>query len=77
MFKKPTLGWRTKEKLIKEFRQGAVADRWSERRLLILLAEYRMNCRREFMEELADIVDIQPMCDYYTVSRADLFRMAR
>lgn len=49
---KPPLGWRTKEKLLREFHQGGIADRWSERRLLILLAEYRMHCRNELLQEL-------------------------
>ena len=49
--KKPPLGWRTHAKLLREFHQGGISDRWSERRLLILLAEYRMNCRRELLEE--------------------------
>jgi hypothetical protein len=50
--KRPPLGWRTHAKLLREFHQGGIADRWSERRLLILLAEYRLNCRRELMEEI-------------------------
>ena len=55
--KRPLIGWKTKEKLLQEFHQGGIADRWSERRLLILLAEYRLNCRRELAESLAKEID--------------------
>lgn len=50
---KPPLGWRTHAKLLKEFRQGETQSRWSERRFLILLAEYRLNCRRELVEQFS------------------------
>lgn len=53
--RRPPIGWRTKAKLLKEFRQGGIADRWSERRLLILLAEYRLNCRRELIHEAEQV----------------------
>jgi hypothetical protein len=48
---KPPLGWRTHDKLVREFRQGETQSRWSERRFLILMAEYRLNCRRELVAE--------------------------
>ena len=50
--KRPTLGWRTPAKIIREWHQGGLAARWSPRRLLFLLAEYRLNCRRELVLEL-------------------------
>lgn len=54
LMKKPTLGWRTSAKLMKEFRQGETQSRWSERRFLILMAEYRMNCRHELLVEIEE-----------------------
>ncbi len=70
--KRPPLGWRTHAKLLREFRQGGIADRWSERRLLILLAEYRLNCRRELVETFRDAVGttdagqdlLEQVCDH-------------
>lgn len=76
MFKRPTLGWRTKKKLLKEFHQGGIADRWSERRLLILLAEYRLNCRREFMAEIESQLRVDPMSDYCTITKQGLMQVA-
>lgn len=50
--KRPILGWRTKEKILREYHQNGIAERWSPRRLLFLLAEYRLHVRRELVEEL-------------------------
>ncbi len=66
---KPPLGWRTHAKLIKEFRQGETQSRWSERRFLILMAEYRLNCRRELarqvIHQLPHFDDlIEEVCDH-------------
>ena len=78
MFKRPALGWRTKNKLLKEFHQGGIATRWSERRLLILLAEYRMNCRREFMAEIEAELRDEPMSlsKYFVISEKSLEKVA-
>lgn len=76
LFKKPTLGWRDKRKLLKEFRQGGIADRWSERRLLILLAEYRLNCRREFMLEIESQLRVDPSSDYCSITKQGLMQVA-
>jgi hypothetical protein len=45
--KTPPHGWRTPERLLREFRQGGQFDRWSERRFLILMKEFRLFCRQE------------------------------
>jgi len=70
--KRPPLGWRTHAKLLREFRQGETQSRWSERRFLILMAEYRLNCRRELVEELTECADhdqvmvavMEEVCDH-------------
>ena len=50
--RKPPLGWRTPAKILREWHQGGIAARWSPRRLLFLLAEYRVYTRWELIEEL-------------------------
>ncbi len=77
MNKRPPLGWRTHAKLLTEFRQGGIADRWSERRLLILLAEYRLNCRREQLVEQEEAA--RAVADYVhsTDEQLDLQALAK
>lgn len=61
MDKRPTLGWRTEDRIIREYHQGGIAARWSDRRLRFLLAEYRLNVRREMAEQFE--LDLEAPCD--------------
>lgn len=75
LFKRPALGWRNHQKLLREFRQGGIADRWSERRLLILLAEYRLNCRREFMREMQGLMTADEELSKWSITRQNLLQV--